>query len=71
MSNNIKYWKGEEELAKDPAFLAARKNEFPDALPLDEVLGEDGVELNSNRRDFLKFFGNFPNLTLSHFLLRK
>ncbi len=57
MSNNIKYWKGEEELAKDPAFLAARKNEFPDALPLDEVLGEDGVELNSNRRDFLKFFG--------------
>ncbi|MBM3919863.1 MAG: 4Fe-4S dicluster domain-containing protein [Sphingomonadales bacterium] len=57
MSNNIKYWKGEEELAKDPAFLAARKNEFPDAPPLDEVLGEDGVELNSNRRDFLKFFG--------------
>ncbi len=57
MSNNIKYWKGEEELAKDPSFLAARKNEFPDALPLDEVLGEEGVELNSNRRDFLKFFG--------------
>jgi molybdopterin-containing oxidoreductase family iron-sulfur binding subunit len=57
MSNNIKYWKGEEELAKDPSFLANRKNEFPDALPLDEVLGEEGVELNSNRRDFLKFFG--------------
>jgi len=57
MSNNIKYWKGEEELVKDPAFLASRKNEFPDALPLDEVLGEEGVELNSNRRDFLKFFG--------------
>lgn len=57
MSNNIKYWKGEEELVKDPSFLANRKNEFPDALPLDEVLGEEGVELNSNRRDFLKFFG--------------
>lgn len=57
MSKNIQYWKGEEELAKDPSFLATRKNEFPDALPLDEVLGEDGVELNSNRRDFLKFFG--------------
>ncbi|MCC7297781.1 MAG: TAT-variant-translocated molybdopterin oxidoreductase [Bacteroidia bacterium] len=57
MSNTIKYWKGEEELARDPKFLAARKNEFAEALPLDEVLSEDGFELNSNRRDFLKFFG--------------
>lgn len=57
MSNTIKYWKGEEELNRDPKFLAARKNEFSEALPLDEVLSEDGFELNSNRRDFLKFFG--------------
>lgn len=57
MSNNIKYWKGEEELVRDPRFLASRKNEFAEALPLDEVLSEDGFELNSNRRDFLKFFG--------------
>jgi len=26
-------------------------------LPLEEVLSEDGFELNSNRRDFLKYFG--------------
>lgn len=57
MSNNIKYWKGEEELVRDPKFLATQKNEFSEALPLDEVLSEDGFELNSNRRDFLKFFG--------------
>lgn len=57
MSNTIKYWKGEEELNRDPKFLASRKNEFAEALPLDEVLSEDGFELNSNRRDFLKFFG--------------
>ena len=53
MSNHIKYWKGEEELNKDPQFLAAQKNEFHDDLPLDEVFNEDGVELQANRRDFL------------------
>ncbi len=57
MSNSIKYWKGEEELTRDPKFLASQKHEFAEALPLDEVLSEDGFELNSNRRDFLKYFG--------------
>ena len=57
MSNNIKYWKGEEELNRDASFIAAQKNEFNEALPLEEVLSEDGFELNSNRRDFLKYFG--------------
>jgi len=57
MSNNIKYWKGEEELNRDPNFISAQKNEFNEALPLEEVLSEDGFELNSNRRDFLKYFG--------------
>ncbi len=57
MSNNMKYWKGEEELNRDARFLAAQKNEFNESLPLDEVLSEDGFELNSNRRDFLKYFG--------------
>ena len=28
MSNNIKYWKGEEELNRDPQFLADQKREF-------------------------------------------
>jgi len=57
MSSNIKYWKGEEELSRDPKFLAAQKNEFQENLPLDEVFNENGVELQANRRDFLKYFG--------------
>ncbi|MDA0685437.1 MAG: TAT-variant-translocated molybdopterin oxidoreductase [Bacteroidetes bacterium] len=57
MSNNIKYWRGEEELNRDARFLASQKNEFNESLPLDEVLSEDGFEMNSNRRDFLKYFG--------------
>ena len=57
MSKNQKYWKGAEELERTPGFLKSQKHEFSDALPLDEVLTEEGVELNSNRRDFLKFFG--------------
>ncbi len=57
MSNNIKYWKGEDELNRNPQFLAAQKNEFHDDLPLDEVFNEDAIELQANRRDFLKYFG--------------
>ncbi|MEY3965762.1 MAG: hypothetical protein RL263_931 [Bacteroidota bacterium] len=57
MSNNIKYWKGEEELNRDPQFLADQKREFGEALPLDKALSDEGFELNSNRRDFLKYFG--------------
>ncbi len=57
MSSNIKYWKGEEELSRDPKFLAAQKNEFQEDLPLDEIFSDSGVELQSNRRDFLKYFG--------------
>lgn len=57
MTNIIKYWKGEEELTRDAQFVATQKNEFSEALPLDEVLNENGFELNSNRRDFLKYFG--------------
>ncbi len=57
MSNNKRYWKGEEELSQSPQFLADQKREFGDALPLDEALSDENFELNSNRRDFLKFFG--------------
>ena len=57
MSNNQKYWKGAEELQRSPEFLKTQKHEFADALPLDEVLSDDSIELNSNRRDFLKYFG--------------
>jgi len=47
MSNNIKYWKGEDELTKSPSFLAAQRNEFHDDLPLDEVFNEGDIELQA------------------------
>ena len=43
MSNNIKYWKGEDELTKNPSFLAAQRNEFHDDLPLDEVFKTEKI----------------------------
>ena len=58
MANKQLYWKGEDELLRSKEFIAAQKNEFNEALPLDEVFSENSsLGLNSNRRDFLKFFG--------------
>lgn len=57
MTKFKKYWKGAEELESNVDFLENQKNEFSEDLPLDEVLNETNFELNSNRRDFLKFFG--------------
>ncbi|MEZ4804967.1 MAG: TAT-variant-translocated molybdopterin oxidoreductase [Bacteroidia bacterium] len=57
MSKKQLYWKGEDELLRTKEFLASQKNEFNEALPLDEVFSENNLGLNSNRRDFLKFFG--------------
>lgn len=57
MAKKQLYWKGEEELLRTKEFLASQKNEFNEALPLDEVFSENNLGLNSNRRDFLKFFG--------------
>ena len=57
MSNNINYWKGEDELSKSKSFVSAQKNEFHDDLPLDEIFNEESIELKANRRDFLKYFG--------------
>ena len=57
MAPSVKYWKGEEELLRDQAFTTAQKNEFAEDLPLQEVLEESNFELNSSRRDFLKYFG--------------
>ncbi len=57
MANKQTYWKGEDELLRTKDFLASQKNEFHEALPLDEVLSENNLGLSANRRDFLKFFG--------------
>ncbi|MFA6260866.1 MAG: TAT-variant-translocated molybdopterin oxidoreductase [Bacteroidia bacterium] len=57
MENKNKYWRGLAELNQDPAFLAQKKNEFGEGIPLEEALTEQDGELTSNRRDFLKYFG--------------
>lgn len=57
MENKTQYWKGIEELNRDPEFVQLSKNEFAEGLPLDEVLSESDLNLSSNRRDFLKYFG--------------
>lgn len=56
MSNRTKYWKGFDELEKSPAFIESSKNEFSEGLPLEEAFSGVG-EFNTNRRDFLKYFG--------------
>jgi molybdopterin-containing oxidoreductase family iron-sulfur binding subunit len=55
-SNNTKYWKGFDELNQTEAFLSEQKNEFYEGIPLEEVLS-DSDSPQTNRRDFLKFFG--------------
>lgn len=57
MAKKQLYWKGEDELMRTKEFLASQKNEFNEALPLDEVFSENNMGLTANRRDFLKFFG--------------
>lgn len=57
MENKNKYWKGIEELNREPEFVQLSKNEFAEGLPLEEVLNDSDLSLSSNRRDFLKFFG--------------
>jgi len=60
MSSNKKYWKSVEELDGNSSIVEAlRNNEFVEAIPTDEFLGNAGA-LSSNtttRRDFLKYVG--------------
>ncbi len=57
MENKNQYWRGLEELNNDPKFLAGKKHEFAEGIPLEEVFTEEDGDLTSNRRDFLKYFG--------------
>jgi MoCo/4Fe-4S cofactor protein with predicted Tat translocation signal len=59
MSNNKIYWKGPEELTKDPNYMKTVANEFAEDLPMEEFLGDKQAMANSStsRRDFLKFAG--------------
>lgn len=58
MAKTKTYWKGIEELEKNPEFVQSSQNEFKDALPVDEFLNQSGVQSEgTHRRDFLKFLG--------------
>ncbi len=54
-STKKQYWKGLEELGKDPEFVKYADKEFPEYLPTNSELEE--TEEGSTRRDFLKLMG--------------
>jgi len=37
MENKNQYWRGLEELNNDPKFLAGKKHEFSEGIPLEDV----------------------------------
>src|ERR1043165_7251171 len=52
------YWKGLEELRNDAEFVRAKNNQFPEHLPLDEIVNKKADDVTvAPRRDFLKFLG--------------
>lgn len=60
MSSNKKYWKSVEELNENSSIVdALRNNEFVEAIPTDEFLGnaEKLSSSSTTRRDFLKYVG--------------
>ena len=55
MENTKKqYWKGLEELTKNPEFEKYAEKEFPEYLPIN---GESEDSTGASRRDFLKLMG--------------
>lgn len=58
MGTNKKYWKGFDELAETPEFVANAQSEFPQELSVEEFMSDNNVsESSTGRRDFLKFLG--------------
>ncbi|RZJ33466.1 MAG: 4Fe-4S dicluster domain-containing protein [Flavobacterium sp.] len=60
MSSNKKYWKSVEELDENSSIVEALKNnEFTEAIPVEEFLGdkESLSSSSTSRRDFLKYVG--------------
>ena len=60
MASYKKYWKSEAELNPNDSMVEALKqNEFTEAIPVDDFLGdkENLSESSTNRRDFLKYVG--------------
>ena len=60
MSSNKKYWKSVEELNENSSIVETlRNNEFVEAIPTDEFLGDAATlgASSTSRRDFLKYVG--------------
>lgn len=57
MESTKKYWKGLEEINKTTEFVEYNKNEFAEALPVEELLEGSGLSTVTPRRDFLKAMG--------------
>ena len=60
MSSNKKYWKSVEELNENSSIVETlRNNEFVEAIPTDEFLGDESAlsASSTTRRDFLKYVG--------------
>ena len=60
MSSNKKYWKSVEELNENSSIVETlRNNEFVEAIPTDEFLGDESTlsASSTTRRDFLKYVG--------------
>ena len=43
MSNNKIYWRGTEELTKDPEFVKSSEKEFAEELPIEQFLGKNDL----------------------------
>ena len=58
MKNAKRYWSGLAELNESKDYKDTLEHEFPEVQSVDEFLSEDKIkEVNSSRRDFLKFMG--------------
>jgi molybdopterin-containing oxidoreductase family iron-sulfur binding subunit len=58
MENSTKkYWKSIDEYKNADVFVEEASKEFAEELPLEELANPANLELQSNRRDFLKVFG--------------
>ena len=54
-SNEV--WIGDAQLANDPAYLSESNQEFHSLTVVQQLEDPSQVDLNSNRRDFLKYLG--------------
>ena len=52
-----KYWKGVEELHNEASFVELKAKEFPEEVPVTEIISDTLTKKSAGRRDFLKLMG--------------